>query len=371
MKISVNKNSFYNALQTVSIALPKLWTQAAIYNCILIDAEKNKISLYANNTEIVIFLDVEGNIIEKGKIAIEGTKLLEMVRKLPNDSEIIINVENNYNCNILGKNGLIEQKISGKNPDEFPKVNNFDDSKFISISEYALKKMVEKVSVAISRDPKETKRELKGISTSIQKDEIVMKSLDTYKYAETKQKLTSNYENMYALIPGNTLEEVAKLIKGDINKVVNIYFNDNKVVFKFANTTLISTIINAKFPETEQLKRTECNTQICIDRKELKESIERTNTFVNIVDEKPCILDIKDKEIQVRLQSVEGEIKEILEADKKGNDLIIAFNQKQIISLLDCIEDEKVNIYFTTSKQPAIIKDEKESYYYIILPSRI
>ena len=51
-----------------------------------------------------------------------------------------------------------------------------------------------------------------------------------------------------------------------------------------------------------------------------------------------------------------------------GTDLLIGFNPKFLIDALRVIDDEEVTLYFMNSKAPCFIKDEKETYVYLILP---
>ena len=53
---------------------------------------------------------------------------------------------------------------------------------------------------------------------------------------------------------------------------------------------------------------------------------------------------------------------------KEGRDLLIGFNPKFLIDALRVIEDEEVTLYLMNPKAPCFIKDEKETYIYLILP---
>ena len=53
---------------------------------------------------------------------------------------------------------------------------------------------------------------------------------------------------------------------------------------------------------------------------------------------------------------------------KEGKDLLIGFNPKFLIDALRVIDDEEVTIYLMNAKAPCFIKDDEESYIYLILP---
>ena len=61
----------------------------AILECILIDASANEIKLTANDMELGIETKIEGEIAERGVIALDAKIFSEIVRKLP-DSDVTV-----------------------------------------------------------------------------------------------------------------------------------------------------------------------------------------------------------------------------------------------------------------------------------------
>ena len=91
MKIVCKKSSLLNGVQIVSKAVPSKTTMP-ILECILIDASNGEIKLTANDMELGIKTIIEGDILEKGIIALDAKIFLEIVRKLPNN---LITIETN------------------------------------------------------------------------------------------------------------------------------------------------------------------------------------------------------------------------------------------------------------------------------------
>jgi DNA polymerase-3 subunit beta len=52
----------------------------------------------------------------------------------------------------------------------------------------------------------------------------------------------------------------------------------------------------------------------------------------------------------------------------EGKELKIGFNPKFILDALRVIDDEEILIYFLNSKAPCFIRDEEQSYIYMVLP---
>ena len=82
MKLVFSKTNLAKAVGIVMKAVPAKTTMN-ILECILIDATTNEIKFTANDMELGIETIVEGEIIEKGKVAIDAKIFSEIVRKLP------------------------------------------------------------------------------------------------------------------------------------------------------------------------------------------------------------------------------------------------------------------------------------------------
>ena len=91
MKIVCNKSDLVKGVNIVSKAVPGKTTMP-ILECILIDATTDIIKLTANDMELGIETTIEGQIVEKGIIALDAKIFLEIVRKLP-DSDITIETD--------------------------------------------------------------------------------------------------------------------------------------------------------------------------------------------------------------------------------------------------------------------------------------
>ena len=92
------------------------------------------------------------------------------------------------------------------------------------------------------------------------------------------------------------------------------------------------------------------------------------HTFVKEGDKKPIIITIDDTGMQLNINSQMGSMNEEIDIDKEGKDIMIGFNPKFLIDALKVIDDEEISIYLVNPKAPCFIKNEEESYIYLILP---
>ena len=109
-------------------------------------------------------------------------------------------------------------------------------------------------------------------------------------------------------------------------------------------------------------------TKITINKKEMANCIDRATLLIKEGDKKPIIINIGDVLMELKIKSQIGSMNEEIMITKEGKDLLIGFNPKFLIDALRVIDDEEVTIYLMNAKAPCFIKDDEESYIYLILP---
>ena len=73
----------------------------------------------------------------------------------------------------------------------------------------------------------------------------------------------------------------------------------------------------------------------------------------------------------MKINTAIGSMNEEIEINKEGKDLKIGFNPKFLMDALRVIDDEEIDIYMMNSKSPCFIRNEDNSYIYLILPVSI
>ncbi|MBR1844158.1 MAG: DNA polymerase III subunit beta [Lachnospiraceae bacterium] len=368
MKIEFKKEDFLDSLQVVNRAV-KRGNIYQILDCVLIDATKNKITLTAQDgKEITIKRETEGEIKEKGKAAIDSNYLIDIIRTMPEGSYIELEVTEKRECIIVC--GESKKTIQSKDETTYPNILSVNKENKIIINELKLKKVIEKTIFSYDKNLESGNIVLKGINFNINKENIKVKSMDGYIISIVNEKINNN--NTYEVnIPGSALEELNKLIKGEVNKDVIIYISEKHVAFEFNNTLFISLIIPNKYIDTDRIFNMEYSTKIEIDRSNFTDCLRRSIPVLRDNDNKPIIFDIKEEKMDINLNSLSGDSHEEIDIKKSGKDLMIAFNVKNLIKILNVIEDEKIYLYFAGSKQPVIIKDKQETYTYLLTPVKI
>lgn len=362
MKIICTKSNLAKGVSIVSKAVPSKTTMP-ILECILIDATTDIIKLTANDMELGIETIIEGNIIAKGMIAIDAKIFSEIVRKLP-DNEITIETDGKMQTFITCEKAKFN--IGGKSGEDFSYLPYIEKTDSITFSQFTLKEVIRQTLFSIADN--DSNKLMTGELFEIHDNILKVVSLDGHRISIRKIELKGSYETKKMVVPGKTLMEISKILSGEADKEVHIYFTKNHIVFEFDKTVVVSRLIEGEYFRIEQMLSNDYETKVRINKKELLNCIDRATLLVKEGDKKPIIINISDGSMELNIQSQLGSMNEEIYITKEGKDLLIGFNPKFLMDALRVIDEEEVNLYLMNAKAPCFIKDENESYIYLILP---
>ena len=362
MKFVCKKSDLVKGVNIVLKAVPSKTTMS-ILECILIDASTGQIKMTANDMELGIETVIEGNILEKGIVAIDDNIFSEIVRKLP-DNDVTIETDASFKTKITCEKAKFD--ISGKSGEDFSYLPYIEKNEYISLSQFNLKEVIKQTIFSVSDN--ENNKIMTGELFEINGENLKVVSLDGHRVSIRNLKLKESYDPRKVIVPGKTLVEVSKILSGEMEDEVRIFFTKNHIVFEFDETVVVSRLIEGEYFRIEQMLSTDYETKVKVNKKELLNCIDRATLLIRESDKKPIIIQIGDGEMRLKLTSGVGSMNEEIVIEKEGKDILIGFNPKFLIDALRVIDDEMVTLYLVNPKAPCFIRDDQESYIYLILP---
>ena len=362
MKLICSKANLLKGVNIVSKAVPTRTTMA-ILECILIDASSNEIKLMANDMELGIETKIEGEIVERGVIALDAKIFSEIVRKLP-DNDVTIETDSSSKTVISCEKAKFN--IIGKSGDDFSYIPYIERNDSIVISQFTLKEVIRQTIFSISDN--DNNKIMTGELFEINDNQLKVVSLDGHRISIRTIELKNHYDNKKVIVPGKTLQEISKIIPGSAEEDVIIYISDNHIIFEFETTTVVSRLIEGEYFKIDQMLSSDYETKVKINKRELLNCIDRSTLLVKEGDKKPIIMNITDGNMELKINSFIGSMNEDIDIEKDGKDIMIGFNPKFFIDALRVIDEEEVSLYMVNPKAPCFIKDEEGKYIYLILP---
>ncbi len=361
MKFTCKKADMNEAVNIVLKAVPAKTTMPVL-ECVVIEAMENELKLTTNDMSLGIETRFSAQVEEEGIILVNAKMISDIIRKLP-EEEVFFESDNNEN--ILLFCGKAKFNLSGKNYEEFPMLPKLDKDKKIVISQFMLKEMIRQTIFSISNN--ENNKILTGELFEVNGDEFKIASLDLHRVSIRKIQLKESYHDIKVVIPGKTLNEVSKILTGNMEDEVEIYFTKNHVLFELDKTIIISRLIEGNFYNINQMLSNDYETKVKVNKKELLDCIDRATLLLREAENKPVIMNVGNDEIKMEMNTKIGSMDENIAIEKEGKDIRIAFDPKFLIDVLRVIEEEEVILYFFNAKSPCFIRDD-DSYIYLILP---
>ena len=214
----------------------------------------------------------------------------------------------------------------------------------------------------------ENNRMMTGELFEIDGNTLKVVSLDGHRISIRKIELKDTYEKKKIVVPGKTLIEISKILSGETEDMVEIYFTKNHVLFELENTIAVSRLIEGEYFHIEQMLSSDYETKLKINKRELLDCIDRATLLIKEGDKRPIIIGIDDHSMELKIDSQIGSMNEQILIEKEGKDILIGFNPRFLLDALRVIDEKTITVYLVNPKAPCFIKDDTESYVYLILP---
>ena len=376
MKIRFNREQLLNAVNIASKAVSSKTTMP-ILECFLITAYDDEIHISSNDSELGIETVIHTSekteeqkkgscsIIEPGRTALEARLFSDIIRKITAESDSDIILDQNGSVVTITCNSS-EYRIQERDPDQFPALPLISEERYIILSQFTLREIIRQTlfSVAANDSNKMMTGELFEVNNSILK----AVSLDGHRISIRNTELRNDYGSLQAIIPGKTLSEISKILTGEADSEVQIFFDENHVMFRFDDTVLVSRLIDGEYFRIDSMLSSDYETKVRLNKRDFLDNIERSIVLLRETDKKPLVLTITDGCMNLKMNTVVGRLNSDLSIHKTGKDIMIGLNPKFLLDTLRAIDDEEVSLYMTNSKAPCFIRDDNNTYIYLILP---
>ena len=343
-----------------------------ILNCIKFDLTSEGLYLLSTDNDIAIKTFIPSSEIEaideQGEVVVSGRYIYEIVRKLPNEvisleeltSDILdistANTSFKLNCNLVS---------------DFPNIDLDLSDNPIILEQKAFKNIINQTAFAASMQ--ENRPVLTGINLKIENGILTATATDSYRVAEKKIKLENASGDINIVIPVRNINELIKMLNFEEDNL-ELHIFENKVIFKFNNIIMMSSLINGVFPNVAQWIPSSFALSIKVSLNELYDAIDRASLLTSEAEKNTIKLEIKDNMgiISSNIPEI-GNVKEQIQILNEINDeFVIAFSSKYMMDAIRTFNSEFLTLSFNSEVQPIIIKNpDDENLTQLIVPIKI
>ena len=373
MKFKINRDHFSNGLAQV---LNVVGSKAAmpILSNVLIEAEKDYISLTTTNLDLGIRCKIKADVKEGGSVTLPVKRLATIVRELPN---VDVSFDSSATHQVKIASGGSNFRIMGIGAEEFPKLPDSADDKTFTLEQAELATMLSNVSYAQSTD--ETRYILNGVYFNFKDGKLALVATDGRRLALVSKEMTVASASAGAIIlPAKTVAELLRLLgKGD---KLTIAFNERRAAFQIDtgkdtsgltdSIYLFSKVVEGNYPNYQQVIPKETHQRIKLERELFLQCVHRAAL---VTSEKSNSVKIKLSAnlLEISASSPDfGESHESMAISYSGPELQVAFNPQFVMDPLRALTKDEVFFELKDEVSPGVFKT-LESFVCVIMPVRL
>lgn len=358
MKFSAVSSDLHKALSKIISVVPSKSTLPILEN-VLFELAGNELRLTASDLEIsmTVALQVSGE--EDGKVAVPAKKLNETLRALSSTDIMFTADESSHRLALKTDQG--EYKMAGESASNFPEAEGIQEEFSLQLDTDLLRGIIARTVYAVSTD--DLRPSMMGVLFQWKGEEFYAVATDGHRLVRIKQAgvlAEANTEgNRDVIIPAKALNIVSKSLgEGE----VTVVFGRSNVRFTFGEMTLISRIIDERYPNYESVIPLENDKELTVSRTALIAAVQRCSIFSNAITNQIRFSVSKD-ELRVSAEDVDfgGEARETVSAAfSVDEELEIGFNARYITEALQHLSSDEVDFFFSAPTRAGLIQPKEQ-----------
>lgn len=372
MKFLCSKTELSEAISRVSKAVPQKSTIQALEG-IKVKVLSEQIELTAYNLEMGIKTTIPAEVavkeITKDKCEFVASARLfsEFTRKM-NDDEIKIEVDESNIIKISSDS--TECSFSAISADEYPDLPVVDSEKSFSVSQKALKSMINMTSYAVSQN--ESKPIFTGELFDIEDGKFNLVAIDGFRLAIRTENIETK-EKFHFVVPKKALQEVSVLLSEEDDRICNISINERHITFEINGYFVISRLLEGTFHNYKLSIPNSSKTEVMINKKDFIKCLERCSLIIDEKNKSPIKCEVSSQDFKINCKTSIGRVNDSIKGVQiNGEGITIGFNNKLVLEALRAAEGDAVKICFNgATKVIEILPPEGKDYIFLVMPIQL
>ena len=369
MDFTIDRNALLKPLGHIYSVVERRNTIPILSN-VLIETNSSKVSFTATDMDMDIVEETSCIVLKQGKVTLAAHTLYDIVRKLPDGSEVRIELKE-LNVEVsAGKSKFILPTLP---VDDYPIMTNIEKGHEFKLESIDLANLIDNTKFAISLE--ETRYYLNGIFLHVPNSNsktLRAVATDGHRLAQAEIPLPEGALNMPGIIlPRKAVGEIRKLTDSTDGKI-NVIISNTKAQFVFPNSILTTKLIDGSFPDYQRVIPKENLNKLVVSNQEFSKAIDRVST-VSMEKSRAVKLSLRNNLLSLNVNSHDlGNASEDLEINYSHDILEIGFNSKYLLDIASQIQGKEIEILLSDSASPALIIDpDQDGVIFVLMPMRV
>jgi DNA polymerase-3 subunit beta len=363
----LQRDALLAPLQAVVGIVEKRHTLPILSN-VLLEKIGETLTLTATDIEIQIRTTTQvGAGGESGQITVGARKLQDILRSLPEGSEVSLSAEDKRMSVRAGKSRFSLQTLPAA---DYPRMALADGPQVaFKVSQKQLRRLIALVQYAMAQQ--DIRYYLNGLLVVVAGNELRAVATDGHRLAMAIEELQEAPEHTEVIVPRKTVIELSRLL-ADNDDPVEIRLAAGQAMFRFGSIELISKLIDGKFPDYDRVVPQNHPKLLCLSRVGLLQSLGRAAILTN-EKFRGVRLVLTPGSLRISSSNAEQEeAQEEIEVAYEGEALDIGFNVNYLLDVLNNLTVESIECRLADSNSSALLTlPDNPRFKYVVMPMRI
>lgn len=367
MQFTIEKNLLNQGLAKVS-RLANARMPIPILNNILLNIQVDQLVLSVTDLELGIQTSIPAEVKSEGSFTVPARLLTEFVLA---SQESKLEGDVSDKATLILKGAQSQVKIRGLDASEFPALPFTESDATLIVTATELKEVIDLVSFATALD--DTRPTLAGILLTAIDKELVLAATDSYRLAEKRIKLHHPTKSACSVIvPKRTLMELSRLLADEAGDI-SVFVGDNQIQFSYAQTRLVSRVIEGNYPQYINIIPKEYRTRVTVNLPDFVAALKMSQLFAREAGNLISMTVVPGKGVTVEAAaSQKGEASNSFTAIAEGEEVKMAFNVKYLLDALQVLKAENVFLELSGDDKPIMIRPANSvEYFSLVMPLKL
>jgi DNA polymerase III subunit beta len=371
MRLVIERGELLRALGHVTSVVERRTTIPILSN-VLLHVRDATLEFKATDLEREVIEAVSADVQTPGAVTVPAHMLHDIVRKLPDGSEIEIAKDAEKERLTLAA-GHARFALQTLPAEDFPDIGVGDMGQEFELGAQDLKRLIDKTRFAISTE--ETRYYLNGIYLHTpQADKPTLRAVatDGHRLAQVELPLPEGAQGMPGvIIPRKTVHELHRLIE-DSSATVKVSVSAAKVRFEIGSVTLTSKLIDGTFPDYGRVIPQGNDKELKVSNAEFMGAVDRVSTIASERG-RAVKLNIQPDKLILSVNNPEGgSATEEIGVEYGASPLEIGFNARYLLDIASQLHGEEACFKLADPGSPTMVNDPSdESALYVLMPMRV
>jgi DNA polymerase III subunit beta len=366
MRFTVSREVFLKPLQQVVGVVEKRHTMPVLAN-ILMRVQGDSVALTATDLEVELQARMQAVQTEDGEITVPGRKLYDILRALPDGTQIDFLLSKDK---VTLKAGRSRYSLATLSATEFPPAEMGEVQFRNEIAGSAAKELIDRTGFAMALQ--DVRYYLNGLLLEMRGANVRAVATDGHRLAlcDSSNDPGSSAERQ-VIVPRKGVLELARLI-GSGEDMVELEFSRNHVRAKVGDAIMTSKLIDGRFPDYEAVVPIGADKTALMSKDELKAALQRAAILSN---EKYRGVRIELNPGVVRIMANNPEQDEAIEevaAETNVQNLSVGFNVNYLMDAVSAIEGGEVLLCLRDSGSSGLVRGKDSNRIRnVVMPLRL